>query len=143
MTMSTEDQLRLPALERLKGIAITLVVLGHIVARDLKPKGNDWYPAIHEVIYSFPMALFFYLSSIVTYLHGVLPVRPSRYRTYLHQKCVRLLPAYLVFGAIVFIGKLAAAQVMQCRLCVDCPSDWQGRRVATAGGSDIASFRST
>lgn len=55
----TSGSRRLPDLDVGKGMAIFLVVLGHIVARQIKPAGNDWYLSAQIGLYSFHMAFFF------------------------------------------------------------------------------------
>lgn len=103
---------RLDDIDRGKGIAIALVVFGHIVARDLKPLGNEWYPAVNNLLYSFHMAFFFYLSGVVTFFRGALPVAPGSYPAFLGTRVKRLLPAYLLFAVIVFLGKWGASYVV-------------------------------
>jgi fucose 4-O-acetylase-like acetyltransferase len=52
-------------LDRAKGLAIVLVVLGHVVARD-QPPGVEWYEPFRYAIYRFHMPFFLYLSGTVS-----------------------------------------------------------------------------
>src|SRR5213075_2870897 len=45
---------RVQFLDAARGLAIVLVVIGHVVARGL-PEGNDWYGYLKEMIYGFHM----------------------------------------------------------------------------------------
>ena len=98
---------RLSEIDTAKGIGIALVVFGHMVARDLKPQGNDWWPVFHEHLYSFHMAFFFFLSGYVFFLQA-----PEKWASRLRKTVAKLIPAYLLFALIVYVAKLAAAQVV-------------------------------
>ena len=63
-------------LYRAKGIAILLVVLGHIVARE-QPPGVEWYEPFRYAIYRFHMPFFLYLSGTVVVLTGVHRAAPA------------------------------------------------------------------
>src|SRR4051794_39158365 len=54
---------RVQYLDAARGLAIVLVVIGHVVAREL-PEGNDWYGYLKEVIYRFHMPLFMVLTGM-------------------------------------------------------------------------------
>jgi len=62
MTIKNE---RLYDMDRLKGIAIFLVVLGHIVARGGIPEGADWFMLLKEYVYKFHMPLFMFTSGAI------------------------------------------------------------------------------
>lgn len=126
-------------IDRGKGLAIVLVVLGHIVARDLKPAGNEWYAEMNAVLYTFHMAFFFYLSGVVTFLRGELPVSPGNYWDFLKKKAERLLPAYLVFALIVFFGKWAAANLINVDRKVSL-SSWEAVELVIHPTQSYASF---
>lgn len=98
---------RLTAIDTAKGIGIALVVFGHMVARDLKPKGNDWWPVFHDHLYSFHMAFFFFLSGYVFFLQP-----PDKWPNRLAKTAAKLIPAYLLFALIVYVAKFAAARVV-------------------------------
>lgn len=98
---------RFSYIDRTKGLAILLVVLGHLIARD-KPPGEsiEWYLTVKEGIYTFHMPLFMAVSGLVyglTWRHGTAvadDLADAR------KRVMRLLPAYLLTGLAVFIGKL-------------------------------------
>jgi fucose 4-O-acetylase-like acetyltransferase len=94
-------------IDRTKGLAILLVVLGHLVARRSPPgPGIEWYLMVKEGIYAFHMPLFIAVSGLVYGLSWrpgatVLDdLRDSR------RRVLRVLPAYILVGLLVFAGKL-------------------------------------
>ncbi len=97
-------------LDRAKGIAILLVVFGHIVARQ-QPEGLTWYEPLRFAVYRFHMPLFFYLSGTVAMLSGVLLTPPERWATLLERRAVRLLLPFFAVGLLILLGKLGAGQV--------------------------------
>ena len=98
---------RLSEIDTAKGIGILLVVAGHMVARDVIPRGNEWWLVFHEHLYSFHMAFFFFLSGYVFFL------KPSdQWSRTLRKTAARLIPAYLLFALIVYAAKLVAVQVV-------------------------------
>lgn len=98
-------------LDAVRGIAILLVVIGHVVARDM-PAGNGWYETLHALIYRFHMPLFMTVTGISFALS--LPAFPSAGAVieYSRRRCGRLLVPYLFFGLLILAGKLAAAGVV-------------------------------
>jgi fucose 4-O-acetylase-like acetyltransferase len=93
--------------ERAKGLAIILVVLGHIVARE-PPSGNEWYVVLKSAIYTFHMPFFMYLGGLIFYHVGdALNPRPG-YWAYLVRRAERLLIPFLSLGLLILFGKLAA-----------------------------------
>ena len=95
-------------LDRAKGLAIILVVFGHIVARE-DPAGVGWYGPLRMVVYLFHMPFFFYLSGYVAMLSGA-ATRPQG-KT-IRRQAVRLLVPFLGFGLIILLGKLALGRVV-------------------------------
>ena len=102
---------RLQYLDAARGLAIVLVVIGHVVAREL-PQGNDWYGYLKEVIYRFHMPLFMVLTGMSFALS--LPRFSSwvQVAAFSAKRAERLLVAYMVFGALVLAGKLLAVHFM-------------------------------
>lgn len=96
-------------LDRAKGLAIFLVVLGHVVARE-GPPGSEWYLWLKNRIYLFHMPLFVCLSGMVYGLRWQPPGSVRDYVADLRRRAGRLLPAYLLFGLLIFAGKLAVQQ---------------------------------
>lgn len=100
-------------IDRTKGLAILLVVIGHLVAREMAPGGGaQWYVVLKHSIYAFHMPLFMAVSGLVyglTWRPGsdtAADLRDSR------RRIARLLPSYLLFGLLIFFGKLAFQTLM-------------------------------
>jgi len=94
-------------LERGKGIAILLVVLGHIVARQAPP-GVEWYEPLRAAIYRFHMPFFLYLSGTVLVLSGAAAAPAAAFPALLRRRAQRLLLPFLLLGLLVLAAKLAA-----------------------------------
>lgn len=95
-------------IDRTKGLAILLVVVGHLIAREPPPgEGIDWYVTLKHAIYAFHMPLFMAVSGLV---YGLSWKPRATWTDDLadgRRRALRLLPAYLLFGLVVFVGKLA------------------------------------
>jgi fucose 4-O-acetylase-like acetyltransferase len=98
---------RLLEIDAAKGVAISLVVLGHIVARDYFPLGNNWWHAANFRLYSFHMAFFFFISGYVFFL-----TRPEDWGARTRKSVGRLVPSYLLLAVIVYVAKLIAVHVL-------------------------------
>ena len=98
-------------IERAKGLAIILVVIGHIVARE-PPANNEWYVVLKTAIYAFHMPFFMYLGGLVFFHVGdAVNPRPS-YGAYLIRRAERLLVPFLSLGLLILLGKFAAEQFL-------------------------------
>ena len=64
MSAAASERSRVSELDRAKGLAIVLVVIGHVVAGD-PPAGNAWYVTLKTLIYKFHMPFFMFLSGAV------------------------------------------------------------------------------
>jgi fucose 4-O-acetylase-like acetyltransferase len=100
---------RLIEIDRGTAIAITLVVVGHIVARE-PPQDNEWYVLLKYAIYKFHMPFFMFLSGMVfqytfNYTSGVPTLVEG-----IKKKFKRLMPGFLLFGSIIIFGKELASQ---------------------------------
>jgi fucose 4-O-acetylase-like acetyltransferase len=84
-----------------KGLAILLVVFGHLVAR-ADPTGVGWYEPLRRAVYAFHMPFFFYLAGLVFVL------RPG----FLARRAQRLLLPFFALGILTIIAKYAAARIM-------------------------------
>lgn len=105
---SVQPRPRLEVIDVMKGMAIFLVVLGHIVARDL-PAGNAWYWNLKYWIYHFHMPLFMYLSGMTFFLFQK-PIPDGRsYVRFLGTRAERLLPALFIVGICVVVAKALAS----------------------------------
>jgi fucose 4-O-acetylase-like acetyltransferase len=112
-------------IERAKGLAIIMVVIGHIVARE-PPKDNEWYVALKSAIYVFHMPFFMYLGGLVFFHVGdAVHPRPN-YGTYLIRRAERLLVPFLSLGLLILLGKLVAERFLHVD---NAPTGfWEGMR---------------
>ncbi len=129
---------RLVDIDHAKGLAIFFVVLGHIVATDL-PQGNEWYGYLKQGIYKFHMPFFMFISGLVMAygFQGLDSI--ATYRTYILNKFVRLAPGFILFGLLIYLGKMTLSQIMHVD---DVPNDFLSEMyflfiipVNSAGGS--------
>jgi fucose 4-O-acetylase-like acetyltransferase len=98
-------------IERAKGLAIILVVIGHVVARE-PPAHNEWYVTLKEAIYLFHMPFFMYLGGLVFFHVGdAVDPRPS-YRAYLIRRAERLLVPFLSLGLLILLAKIVAERFL-------------------------------
>ncbi len=103
-------------IERAKGLAIFLVVLGHVVARTPPDDGGyqlvDAYMALKRAIYFFHMPFFMYLSGYVAFLSGAARTPLAAVPDLARKRFVRLLLPFFAMGLLVLVAKLLAAQVV-------------------------------
>ena len=95
-----------------KGLAIILVVFGHVVARDI-PASGYWYGIAKHFVYTFHMPLFIFLNGFVFGLSWQDKSALSEQLTRSWYRASRLMPPFLVMGLIIFLGKYFAAQYVQ------------------------------
>jgi len=100
---------RLTDIDRAKGIAILLVVFGHLVARQ-SPANVSWSDPLRIVVYLFHMPLFMYLSGYVTFLSGAARTPRQGWPRLLSKRASRLLIPFLLFGLAILCAKLVAAR---------------------------------
>jgi fucose 4-O-acetylase-like acetyltransferase len=98
-------------IDRAKGLAILLVVFGHIVAR-ADPAGVGWYEPLRRAVYAFHMPFFLYLSGMVAVYAGVLFTWPAGWPRMAAARAMRLLVPFLAMGVLTVAGKCLAAHVM-------------------------------
>ncbi|HEY4076883.1 MAG TPA: acyltransferase [Rhizomicrobium sp.] len=91
-------------IDRAKGLAILLVVFGHLMA-DGYPPGNAWYDTAKDIVYSFHMPFFMYLSGYVFSLAGKQRIEASAYWNFLRERALRLLVPFALFGLLIVVGK--------------------------------------
>jgi fucose 4-O-acetylase-like acetyltransferase len=110
-------------LDRAKGLAIILVVFGHLVARE-GPVGVGWYEPLRQAIYLFHMPFFLFLSGYAARLSGATEARD--WADLVRRRAARLLVPFAAFGLLILGGKLALGGV----LAVDNlpASPWAGLR---------------
>ena len=115
--MNALPPLRLPLrerrldLDRAKGIAILLVVLGHIVAA-APPPGAEWWDGPRYALYRFHMPFFLYLSGYVAWLSGGLTFPVTQTLRHAERRARRLLLPFFLLGLIVLVGKLVAQDLV-------------------------------
>ena len=94
-------------IDRTKGLAILLVVIGHLVAREAPLGGAHWYLVLKHRIYDFHMPLFMAVSGLVYGLTWRAAPTLAADFAEARRRAQRLLPSYLLFGLLIFVGKLA------------------------------------
>jgi fucose 4-O-acetylase-like acetyltransferase len=94
-----------------KGLAILLVVFGHLVAR-ADPQGVEWYEPLRRAVYAFHMPLFLYLSGLLAASSGMLLSKRTEWGFIARSRAKRLLVPFFCLGALVAVGKLLAARVV-------------------------------
>jgi fucose 4-O-acetylase-like acetyltransferase len=102
---------RRPDLDMAKGLAILLVVFGHLVAR-ADPAGVEWYEPLRRAVYAFHMPFFLYLSGMVAVLSGGFYAPLRAWPALARSRAKRLLVPFFGLGLLIVAGKLLAARVM-------------------------------
>lgn len=102
---------KLMDLQRAKGLAIFLVVIGHVIARDY-PEGNYWYVSLRGAIYQFHMYFFMFVSGYIMYYSYREISSINDYLFYVRKKALRFILPYFLFLLIVFWGKYFAGMVV-------------------------------
>lgn len=98
-------------LDAAKGMAILLVVAGHIVAA-APPPGAEWWDGPRYALYRFHMPFFLYLSGYVAWLSGGIAIPASETWRHAARRAQRLLLPFFLLGLVVLLGKLAAQEVV-------------------------------
>jgi peptidoglycan/LPS O-acetylase OafA/YrhL len=102
------EKKRLLDIDRAKGLAIFLVVLGHLFAIQSVPAEHHWYVILKSIIYSFHMSFFMFLAGFVMF-YTYKPIKTVKdYIDYTLKRFWRLIPAYILFGLLILIAKLGA-----------------------------------
>jgi len=127
---------RLTDIDLAKGLAIFLVVVGHVVARE-PPLGNEWYVALKFLIYEFHMPFFMFLSGVifaVTYdrLEGL-----HAYGAYIRARALRLAPGFILFSLIIWAGKVVGGRFLHVDNAQSADLD-SLLRIFTQPGSSVA-----
>ena len=102
---------RLLDVDAARGLAIFLVVVGHVVARQ-PPADNLWYVNLKALIYLFHMPLFMVLTGITFALALPRFAAWAEVASFSLQRVSRLLVPFVFFGLLVLFGKLAASQFL-------------------------------
>src|SRR5271170_7400691 len=94
-----------------KGVAIGLVVFGHLVAR-ADPACVAWYEPLRRAVYVIHMPFFLYLSGLVAVLSGMLLAPRAKWPRLVRSRARRLLLPFFGLGALIVAGKILAARGM-------------------------------
>ena len=97
-----------PDIEQAKGLAILLVVFGHLVARQ-DPEGVHWYEPLRRAVYAFHMPFFLYLSGHVAVHSGFLRQRRTAFWRLAAARAKRLLLPFFGMGVLIVSSKCVAA----------------------------------
>jgi hypothetical protein len=95
-----------------KGVAILLVVFGHLVARQ-DPADVAWYEPLRRVVYSFHMPFLLYLSGVTAASSGLLARPRAGWAAAARRQAVRLLLPFFGVGLVILIAKLGLARVLR------------------------------
>lgn len=103
---------RLNDIDRAKGVAIFLVVLGHLFSVGVVPPQHEWYTLLKYSLYTFHMSFFMFLSGYIAFyslkkIHSFFD-----YKQYLEKRFWRLIPAYVLFSIVVFVGKATLQNIV-------------------------------
>ena len=100
---------RFTDIDRCKGLAILLVVLGHIVLRN-SLEGHHWYYVLKGAIYKFHMPFFMFLSGFVFFYAGYGNQSLPNYWKFARARFIRLVIPFLACAALIIVGKFLAGQ---------------------------------
>lgn len=124
-TESFRKKPRLSDIDHAKGLAIILVVIGHIVARGDRPSDAEWYDHLQRIIYCFHMPFFMFLGGIV-YFYTYKPiVSLTQFGKYVQTRFMRLMLAYFLFAILIWLGKFVAIQFVHVDTPVKSLSDFK------------------
>jgi fucose 4-O-acetylase-like acetyltransferase len=124
-SVSAANAGRMSDIDRAKGLAILLVVFGHLVARQ-GPAGVGWYEPLRILVYLFHMPFFMYLSGYVAFRSGAVRAPLTAWPRLARRRAERLLLPFLLFGLLILAGKLAAARLVPVDNLP--PDAWHGLR---------------
>lgn len=102
---------RIIELDILKGLAILLVVIGHIADPNLENiiVGNELYFTIKKFIYSFHMPFFMFISGMIfIYTYQQISTIKEYFKFFI-SKVERLLLPFFIMGGIIIVGKYIAS----------------------------------
>ncbi len=91
--------MRIDSIDIAKGFAIVLVVMGHVLYMDLYGSDNAGQSSLFQIIYTFHMPLFVFLSGVVFNTNIKLNELPSK----LYYKFRLIIVPFLIIGSICSI----------------------------------------
>lgn len=96
---------RLEYIDRAKGIAILLVVLGHVTL-DPSLAGNIYSSALNRFIYLFHVPFFMFLSGFIMYYNFWRMRSIHQYSGFIKKKAKRLLPGLFLVSGSIGVGRV-------------------------------------
>jgi fucose 4-O-acetylase-like acetyltransferase len=102
--VSFVNRVRLLDVDRAKGLAIFLVVFAHIFINEVPP-GQEWYFSFLAVLGKVPMPFFMFLTGLMMFYTYPRIETFGDYFAYVNKKFVRLIPAYILFAVVIWLGK--------------------------------------
>jgi fucose 4-O-acetylase-like acetyltransferase len=102
---------RIFEIDRAKGLAILLVVIGHVEGRT-PLHGADWYGVMKQWIYLFHMPFFMFLSGFIMEYTYKPVTTASGYFKFVRGKFIRLMPAFFAVAGLIVLGKTIAAHLI-------------------------------
>ena len=130
---------RLSGLDAARGVAIVLVVLGHVVAREM-PAGNEWYARLKDTIYLFHMPLFMVLTGITFALSLPRFAAWDELARFSLRRLERLFVPYVVFGLAIIGGKIVASRFLVVDNLPGASAAWALLVEPTASGATFLWF---
>jgi len=110
--MNNQNKAHLYDVKRLTGVAILLVVMGHLATGNaVYTKGMEWYKFFSFLIYSFHMPLFMFISGFIFYYTYPGINQFSEYKQFVKKRFIRLAPSYILFASIIFSSKIILESV--------------------------------
>jgi fucose 4-O-acetylase-like acetyltransferase len=103
---------RLVDLDAARGIAIVLVVIGHIISKGEVPGRNPWFVSLTDMIYQFHMPFFMVLTGISFALSVPLFKSWNEAGAYSLRRIKPLIVPFMVLGIVVLAGKQIAVQFL-------------------------------
>lgn len=122
MSVVFKTRSRLLDIDRAKGLAIILVVIGHV--SDTGPIGNEWYDTLKHLLYSFHMAFFMFLSGYVMNISYRPLQSVNSFVKYISKRFERLMVPFLFFSLLIFVGKNVAQLLIVVNNPIGSPSDF-------------------
>ena len=101
---------RYPEIERAKGLAIILVVWGHLASATVL-EFPTWFYISVSVVYSFHMPFFMYLSGFVFFLSSYQERFWEAPVVYVQRRIDRLIIPFVIVGSSIVIGKFALQNI--------------------------------
>lgn len=108
MSAAKDKSTRLVDLDAATGIAIVLVVVGHLYFQEAENVG--WYSRLRHAVYLFHMPFFMYLSGFLIE-HSITPEKLAAYGGVLRKKVRRFAIPYFLLSGVFLIGNVAIGEI--------------------------------